>query len=486
MATLTGGDTFADAPQPKAASGSRMRALHDKTFLLLERPRSSRAALVFHVVLVASIMTSILTYFLTTVESVDGLGVNAVDLACNVIFTLELAMRLFLSYSLQDWRAAWKEVDMYIAIDALSLLPFCLDVYYTARDGTEIGASDSVPSFVSLLGLLKLLRVFKLLRHYSGWRVLILAFKHSARPVGVPMFAMLVTTLVLGGLLQYIDDDVYPDAFEAMWTIFWLVTTLDNGSQYDPTDNASTRTLQAVAIVAGLFLTTMPITIIGNAFAGAWEKKEMIEVGIKVRELLEDRGLKPRDVESVFHEFDTNGSGNLEFDEFRSAMRQLHNDMPWDKLKRLFRMFDKDESGTIDHAEFCGFICPALVEQEQADAESASSQSQREEAARARVADSRTVAAGAAAEARAQAHGHGAQQRHLQKEVEEEEAEVDEATGVAATGTTACTLRLQGDPDAVRKVTEALQSLVGLMSAEVSLKVTRGARRSKSLVMHRA
>ena len=510
ITTLTGGSTFDDDPSIlDTAKRSRIRVLHGKLFQLLDRPRSSRAAFVLQTVIIVATMSSVLTYMLSTNERVNGLGVQSVDFMCNVIFTLELAMRLFV-ISL-DCRNAWTDLSLYI--DVLSLSPFYLDLYYTARDGSELGMSDSVPRAVTLFGLLRLLRVLKLLRHYSGWRVLIHAIKHSARPVFVPMFAMLVTTLVLGGLLQYIDEDVFPDAFEAMWLIFWLVTTLDNGSQYEATDNVWTRLVQATAIVAGLLLTTMPITIIGNAFAGAWAKREMIEVALRVREHLEERGLKPKDVVQVFSEYDKDGSGDLDFTEFHAAMNQLHNDMPIEKMKRLFCMFDGDNEGTVNRAEFCGFICPALVHHtdtsiksfeeqgdEQGDASEASS-AHRQAAARAPLAPSmtsRATAVGAAAEAPPQASLMlGEQQRWLQNEEEQEGqsveakevfARVRDDSGAAAAApkaTTATrTLCLSGDPDAVRKIEIALRSMVGLRSADVTLnvKTRRRTRRTKTYI----
>lgn len=86
--------------------------------------------------------------------------------------------------------------------------------------------------------LLRLLRVLKLLRHYSGWRVLTIALERSWHAVTVPVFAMLLTVIVLSGLLFALEasyelqatpsaeDPAEPlaNAFESMWAVFWLVT----------------------------------------------------------------------------------------------------------------------------------------------------------------------------------------------------------------------------------------------------------------------
>ena len=140
------------------------------------------------------------------------------------------------------------------------------------KDGGTFGASDDNVAGVKVLRLLRLLRFLKLLRHYSGWRVLILAVDRSKKAIFVPMFAMLVTTLVLGGTLQYFEPETFDNAFESMWAIFWLVLTLgyedDLGS-----GSVESRLLIALTLVCGLLFTTMPITIVGGAFAAAWERK---------------------------------------------------------------------------------------------------------------------------------------------------------------------------------------------------------------------
>ena len=56
--------------------------------------------------------------------------------------------------------------------------------------------------------------------------MLIIAVKRSSRPIFVPMFAILVATLILGGILQKLEPETFPDAFDSMYAIFWLLLTL--------------------------------------------------------------------------------------------------------------------------------------------------------------------------------------------------------------------------------------------------------------------
>ena len=70
------------------------------------------------------------------------------------------------------------------------------------------------------------------------------------------------------------DDPELPDGFEtaweAMWAIFWVVTTLGYDGNYGRM-SAAAHVIYGVAIVFGIVFTTMPITVIGEAFASSWE-----------------------------------------------------------------------------------------------------------------------------------------------------------------------------------------------------------------------
>ena len=63
---------------------------------------------------------------------------------------------------------------------------------------------------------------------------------------------------------------------------------------------------------------------------------------------------------NIFEHYDTDGSGELDFDEFRKAVRR-HGRMsvrsvPDGDLREVFAIVDKDSSGTISGEEFDRFI----------------------------------------------------------------------------------------------------------------------------------
>jgi hypothetical protein len=72
------------------------------------------------------------------------------------------------------------------------------------------------------------------------------------------------------------------NAFDSLWCVFWLVTALGFDGPMG-SGGALGKCIIALAILSGLLLTTMPITVIGEAFANAWNRKEMIVLQAKLQ-----------------------------------------------------------------------------------------------------------------------------------------------------------------------------------------------------------
>lgn len=179
-----------------------------------------------------------------------------------------------------------------------------------------------------------------------------------------------MTILILAGALylaeestlteeQMLNEEGFTDAFDAMWVVFWLVATLGFDG-YMGADSPAHKIVIAAAIVSGLIFTTMPITIIGEAFRSAWERKEVLEAQMKIQEMLVERGQTLNELDQVFNQLDSSGDGTLDWGEFKEAMKLLGIKVPVSKMRSLFAMFDEDETGEIDYPEFCRLLFPNL------------------------------------------------------------------------------------------------------------------------------
>ena len=339
---------------------------------LLDKPRSSRGASVWLSVILVAIAASIISFFLQTMpENADAFNtphIRALEITCAIVFTLEVLLRTCVASI--DFRRLLL-LDITYWIDILCIVPFYAELIMRAGDASD---SADLPLELRMLQLLRLLRILKLLRHYSGWRVLLTALASSWRALLVPAFAMCLTIIVFSGTLFLVDGAslealnatdpdraaglaAFDDGWEAMWVCFWLVITLGFDGHLG-TGEAGGQLVIAMCLVCGLLLTTMPITIIGEAFRAAWENKELIEVQMRIQELLIERGLTRRQLHRIFGEFDTSGDMQLDWSEFKGALKSLGVKAPLPKMRKLFGMFDEDETGQVDYVEFCRLLYP--------------------------------------------------------------------------------------------------------------------------------
>jgi len=302
--------------------------------------------------------------------------IEIVEWALTGVFVTELLLRI-----LSDTVFPWRMLRSFIFwLEVMACLPMFISL--TLRMTLEESVYMSIQfRLVGVYGFLQTLRVLKLFRRYTGWRVLMLAINRSWRPMIVPGVAMMVT-FVLSSLLLYVaegaEQSVFDDtgvlmpgytqgedgvgfvnAFECLYVTFWLVTTLGYDG-FMGNGNAGGRVVIGITLVCGLIFTTMPITIVGEAFTHAWETREQIIVEQRLRQLLVSRELSPQDLHIVFDEFDTDGNSHLDWSEFKDAMTKLKVNLSIDDQRKVFKRFDREATGTIQFRDFCAVMYPTL------------------------------------------------------------------------------------------------------------------------------
>jgi hypothetical protein len=144
----------------------------------LNAPKSSYAASALGIFIIATIIVSVFSFFLTTVPSFErSESLYALEVACGIIFTIELALRTYVATL--DLRNMLLFNPMYW-IDVATIIPFYIDIFMAGGSRSSDGLL-----VLELLELLRLARIFKLLKHYSGWRVLLIALENSYRALMV-------------------------------------------------------------------------------------------------------------------------------------------------------------------------------------------------------------------------------------------------------------------------------------------------------------
>ena len=139
------------------------------------------------------------------------------ELICSVAFTIEVIFRLAVVDGL------WPLItDVCLYIDIIAILPFVFDLVCVAT-----GDFGPLPEFegepepevvpdnglavhtnpFDWLRVARLLRLFKLARHFEGSRVIVDTLKRSFYALLVPLLFLLTGVIIFAGLLTYVEQD---------------------------------------------------------------------------------------------------------------------------------------------------------------------------------------------------------------------------------------------------------------------------------------
>ena len=339
--------------------------------IFMTNPKSggwgARCFILFDVLM---IILSALNFFIETIDGIDMSAIRSIELVTNIFFSAEIAA---LTWAGTVDPKKMILLNMFYWIDIVNIIPF-----YGGLVADSIGAAPGVKTGLRFIMMLRPLRILKMQVASVQTRVLILALHNSWRALLVPCFAMFMMISVLSAAMYLAeeqalgppdpdDEDRYQNAFDAMWAMFWIISTMGYDG-YIGSSHTPGKIIVVISIMCGILFTTMPITIIGEAFRAAWEKKEILEVQMKIQDILVQRGLTTNELSQVFKELDSSGDGNLDWGEFKTALTMLKVKVPVSKARALFAEFDEDETGEIDFGEFCRILFPDLEELPEFDA----------------------------------------------------------------------------------------------------------------------
>jgi len=149
--------------------------------------------------------------------------------------------------------------------DFVSVLPPFLELLF------DDGASSSV----SVLKLLRVLRVFKIARHFNGSKVMSLTVQMSWRGLIVALFFLAVFLFLASILLQVVDpciaanDCTFVDPVNGAYFVVVTMSTVGYGDQVPQI--TFSRLLTALFMFFGTFYIAMPLAVVGNKFEAAYK-----------------------------------------------------------------------------------------------------------------------------------------------------------------------------------------------------------------------
>lgn len=179
-----------------------------------------------------------------------------------IVFATEYGVRIWVSVEdprfseLPAGHARWRFLRSPSAlIDLVAILPFIVARLFSVDLRT--------------LALLRLLRIFKLLRYSTGITALFEAIYAERHTLMSCLFVLLVAVITAATLLYVTERTAQPDTFGsiplAMWWAIVTLTTVGYGDVVPQT--AVGRMIGAMTMVAGLIVLALPIAIVATSFA---------------------------------------------------------------------------------------------------------------------------------------------------------------------------------------------------------------------------
>ncbi len=226
---------------------------------------------------------------------------DVIEAILTVIFTMEFVVRLAVSknycYSfkntdeykivnaLTDHKSVEDEIrsetpfffDILNWVDFLAILPWFLEKMLVANEGNESSNNVQVFITISSIRLLRVLRIFKILRHFAGAKIMYRTAVTSFQPLSLTAVMLFLFFFIAASLIFIFEPCVTPDCtfedvFNTGYFVIITLTTVGFGDQI-PSNNMA-RFVAVITMLAGAVFLSMPIAVIGNQFENAYNDHE--------------------------------------------------------------------------------------------------------------------------------------------------------------------------------------------------------------------
>jgi len=313
-------------------------------------PGYNKAAKFISIGMMLIIMVSTLAFILETELLIGGAFFDIredaatvfeqIEFVCVILFTIDYAVRILTCPKL--CRFFWNYMNL---IDLAAVLPFWMILLVNAANPNS-NASGSF-GFVRVIRLIRVFRVFKFGRYSIGLQMFAGALKGSVQPMGILVFVMSINMIILSSIVHIVelaipDEDQDEKHLRCFGTIartfWWSMVTMTTVGYGDCTPLSQLgKVFAVVAMLSGVLILALPITVIGSNFA-------------KMVEMFEDDA-------AMYSMTDMDGDGlvdEMELREFLTKKRKegvLRKDIDV-KVSTLMEKYDPQGNGTLTMPEF--------------------------------------------------------------------------------------------------------------------------------------
>eukprot|EP00943_MAST-04B_sp_MAST-4B-sp1_P003572 g3572.t1 len=262
-----------------------------KIRIFCEEPESSNLATAFHTIFSVFIVLSIICYMTSSLN--DGGYADPKNLHPDVykvieviftsLFSIDLGVRFLVADTYFKPRKHMRKheephppfcFDVLNLFDLLSVMPLPIELIFASSPELEDMVSTAD---LKLLGVFRVIRVFKIARHFDGTKVLFTTMSRSLKPLTISVFMLVAGCTIITALLFFFEpcystECVLKDCYNTGYYIAVTLTTVGYGDQIPTTIMG--RAIGVFVMVLGSFYMAMPLAVIGSRFEEAFQERE--------------------------------------------------------------------------------------------------------------------------------------------------------------------------------------------------------------------
>jgi len=190
-------------------------------------------------------------------------------------FTLDYCARL---WSVENKPAFLKQLLPWL--DILSILPFYLELLLLAIGGTQDETGGQGYVVLRVCRVFRVIRVFKLARRSENLLILVNAVGNTSTELFVLFIMVFMVVMMFGSIMYTVEktadkDSEFKSIMYGCWWSVITVTTVGYGDLYPKTPLG--MIVGSIALMLGLVLMALPVTIIVAKFSDEYERSKSAE-----------------------------------------------------------------------------------------------------------------------------------------------------------------------------------------------------------------
>ena len=258
-------------------------------FKFLVNPPKSGLASIYHVTDIVMIVVGTILFLLESEDSLEDKfdlskvrdsKINLCLLAMNATtilwFTVDTILRMVTWPKFTDY---WKSIMN--CLDVISVLPFYIEMI---QWGFTSNADDGNYAILRALKLVRVVRVFKFLRHSQSLVVIIRAMGKARQELLILFFCMFLFVITFGSIMFYLENVESHDGPDgsgpssqfssipmSCWWVLVSITTVGFGDMYPVTIVG--KLAGSVVLCLGVVMLALPMTIMVTKFNAELEQE---------------------------------------------------------------------------------------------------------------------------------------------------------------------------------------------------------------------